>query len=308
MAPTPSEAWPTTEGSQTEPGAPDETDGPGGAAGKAGASQSGPEATGLPCDVDAVLKAKCQKCHGPTSKLVPLVTYEDLVAATDDDPTKSVAVRSLEMMKINAMPPAKAKNPATAADLAAFESWIGKGLPAGTCAKTVPDAGVSTGTGGGTGTGGTTPADGGVTGAQADAGPAMVCTSGLTWPTTAAPGSRMNPGKSCIGCHTQFGPPLLQVGGTVYPSLHELDTCYGVQVPAFVVIKDANNRTVTLSTGATGNFTLSTKVAALKYPISVKVVRNGKEKVMVGSPPHGDCNACHSAAGDKGAAGRILAP
>jgi hypothetical protein len=312
MAPTPSEAWPTTEGSRTEPGEADGTDGTdgrGGAVGKTGVPQSGPEATGLPCDVDAVLKTKCQTCHDASSKLVPLVTYEDLVAPLDGVPTKSVAARSLELMKIKAMPPAKAKTPATAADLAAFESWIGNGLPAGTCAKAVPDAGVSTGTDGGTGTGGgTTPADGRVTGAQADAGPTMVCTSGLTW-TAIDPSSRMNPGKACLGCHTKLtGAPILQIGGTVYPSLHEPDMCFGVQASAYVVVKDATGRSVTLSTGATGNFTLSTKVATLTYPISVKVVRNGKERVMVGSPPHGDCNACHSAVGDKGAAGRIVSP
>lgn len=142
----------------------------------------------------------------------------------------------------------------------------------------------------------------------ADAGPQTVCTSGLTW-TGGPPSSRMNPGRACIACHTKIsGAPIVQIGGTVYPSLNEADKCYGVQVPAYVVVKDATGRSVTLSTGATGNFSLSTTVAPLVYPITVKVVRNGKTRVMQSSPPHGDCNACHTATGDKGAPGRILEP
>lgn len=281
-----------------------------------GADPAGGTATGLPCDVDAVLQAKCRSCHGekPRSPM-SLVTYEDLVAPSKSDPSKSNAELSLERMKATSepMPPNKA-NAATAGELDAFAKWIAAGLPAGTCVAKKPDAGAggtsSGGSSGATGApgapGATGPADAGHVDAGATSG---TCTSGLTWSPTNTPGTRMNPGKACVSCHqAATGGPILQIGGTVYPDLDEPDLCYGTQVPAYVVIKDATGRSVTLTTGATGNFTLSTSAAALTYPIKVKVVRNGKENAMVSSPPHGDCNACHTASGKNGAPGRIIAP
>ena len=41
-------------------------------------------ATGLPCDVDAVLKTRCQTCHSSPAQFgasAPLVTYDDLQKA-----------------------------------------------------------------------------------------------------------------------------------------------------------------------------------------------------------------------------------
>ena len=42
-------------------------------------------ATGLPCDVDKVLKSRCQTCHASDTRYgasAPLVTYEDLQKTT----------------------------------------------------------------------------------------------------------------------------------------------------------------------------------------------------------------------------------
>ncbi len=319
VGPLEKDASPTTEASPTDAenrdadgdGIPD-SDGVGSGGGASPTDPAAGNASGLPCDVDAVLAQKCRSCHGAKLKSpMALLTYEDLVAPSKSDPSTSVAALSLARMKDleKPMPPSKA-SAATASELAAFDRWLAAGLPAGTCAKADAGASASSGgtTSGGTTSGGTTSSGGAPVDAGTDAGGGGTCSTGLMW-TSRDPGSRMNPGRACLGCHTSFaGRPILQIAGTVYETLHEVDKCYGTQVPAYVVVKDATGRSVTLTTGATGNFTLSTNVAPLVYPISVKVVRNGKENPMLGSPPHGDCNACHTESGKNGAPGRIVLP
>src|SRR5690348_14435161 len=62
---------------------------------------------GLPCEVAALLAAKCTSCHASTpigGAPQPLVTYANLIAPTKGDPAKSNAVRSLERMKLAASP------------------------------------------------------------------------------------------------------------------------------------------------------------------------------------------------------------
>lgn len=275
---------PVTESAPADPSAGETDEGD-------GASPSGAD-RGLPCEIDALLESRCRSCHGgdPSRSPMPLVTYEDLAAPAKSDARESVADVSLERMRSRSdpMPPGRAPK-ATTAELAAFSEWVADGMPRATCApKPARDAGTKP--------------------AAPDAGePASVCTSGTTW-TGAEASSRMNPGRACIACHAAAaGRPILQIGGTVYPSLHEPDRCYGAE-GAFVVVTDATGRAVTLPTGSTGNFTLSASVAALVHPIKVKVVRNGIERAMQGSPPHGDCNGCHTETGKNGAPGRILLP
>ncbi|HVH44655.1 MAG TPA: hypothetical protein VM925_20015, partial [Labilithrix sp.] len=206
------------------------------------------------------------------------------------------------------MPPSSSAK-ATAAELKAFTKWIADDFPHGSCntadaGKTASkDAGTSKTDAGTKTDAGASTSDAGST----DAGFTSVCTSGVTWSSTEK-GSKMNPGRTCITCHNNIaGEPFLQVAGTVYPTLHEPDKCYGV-VGASVVLTDANGRKVTLKTGATGNFTLSTAAIPLVFPLKVKVTNNGMERAMVASVPHGDCNACHTEAGKNGAPGRILLP
>ncbi|HVJ94218.1 MAG TPA: hypothetical protein VM580_30730, partial [Labilithrix sp.] len=166
---------------------------------------------------------------------------------------------------------------------------------------------------------GTSPADGGSTvppdagtspidgGAAQDAGEAPVCTSGVMW-NGGPMGPRMNPGRACISCHMNFaGEPIVQVGGTVYPTLKEVDRCYGVG-GVTVVIEDANGQVFTLTTTDTGNFSVRATEAPIAFPAKVKVVHGGAERAMNMLAPHGDCNSCHTAAGKNGAPGRILLP
>ncbi len=120
----------------------------------------------------------------------------------------------------------------------------------------------------------------------------------------------MNPGRACITCHQQQeGKSIVQVGGTVYPTLREPNLCYGVDGPAVgatVVITDAAGQVFTMPVGATGNFSL--RSGTVQMPFRAKVIRNGVERKMNTPQSTGDCNSCHTETGLNGAPGRILLP
>lgn len=105
------------------------------ATGEAGAT------SGLPCDVEALLAARCTACHSdPPGAGAPmaLVTFAQLVAPSAADPKRTVAQLALARMRdaSKPMPPA---NLMEAADLAPFASWIEAGTPAlGCVAEDVP--------------------------------------------------------------------------------------------------------------------------------------------------------------------------
>lgn len=91
-------------------------------------------ATGLPCDVEALLTTKCATCHTspPTAAPMALVSYEDLVAPSRSDGSISTAQASLARMKstTSPMPPS---NPLPEADIAVFEKWVLAGTPKTSC-------------------------------------------------------------------------------------------------------------------------------------------------------------------------------
>jgi hypothetical protein len=121
----------------------------------------------------------------------------------------------------------------------------------------------------------------------------------------------MQPGRACITCHrASKGESIVEVGGTVYPTIREPDGCFGVdgtQVPATVVITEADGRVTELPVGPTGNFSLR-RATPVAFPIRAKVVANGRERVMLTPQNSGDCNGCHSESGRNGAPGRISLP
>jgi hypothetical protein len=129
------------------------------------------------------------------------------------------------------------------------------------------------------------------------------CTSGTRW--NKGNGELMAPGQSCLKCHA------LTVGGTIYPTGHEPDDCNGAggSVQAgwpTVLIVDAHGGMESLSVNQAGNFSLDH--VTLVPPLRVKVVFMGRERAMLEPAPNGDCNACHTAAGDNKAPGRIVVP
>jgi len=158
------------------------------------------------------------------------------------------------------------------------------------------------------GAGGAPGGAGGTGGAAPDPfAAAPTCTSGTTWTEGNHGSSHMNPGRACIACHSTNDGPALTIGGTVYPTAHEPDLCYGENGSSGVqvVITGADGQTLTLTPGSSGNFDWGGTVA---MPYNAKVTYMGRERAMTGKQITGDCNGCHTQAGANGAPGRILLP
>jgi cytochrome c553 len=244
-------------------------------------SQSGgPDAgasVGLPCDVEAVLAAHCQSCHGnPPSGGAPisLVTYDDLMRI-DGNGARYIDRAIVRMQDASKpMPPLPAVAASTT-EIQTLQAWVAAGTPMGNCGATGGD--------------------------PLNAAP--TCTSGQT--STARESSIMDPGQACISCHANdIEAPKFTIAGTVYPTGHEPDNCYGISSVS-VGITDANGMTITLTANAAGNFY---SMAAVAFPIQAKVIEGGKERVMVGAQASGDCNSCHTQSGANMAPGRITVP
>lgn len=141
----------------------DDGDGPGGSGGAGAGTTTGPStggaggggSTGLPCDVEAVLQQSCLGCHGSSPQFgapMPLVTYDDLMAAAPSDASRQVyelvGTRIHDDTKPMPPPPNARLG---AADSAAIDAWVAAGAPSSneTC------GGGGGGAGGGGGGGGT---------------------------------------------------------------------------------------------------------------------------------------------------------
>lgn len=260
----------------------------------AGAAPAPGAPTGLPCEVDALLAARCRSCHSnPPMAPMALVTYEDLAAPSKSDPSKSTAMAALERMTSSSAPMPPSGERANESEITAFRAWVDAKMPRGKCGEVEPGA-----------EGGAAPAS-----ALPGANGPVVCTSGQTW-ANGDKGPTMQPGRACITCHESNGDnDIVQIGGTVYPTLRELDGCYGIAGGASVVITDASGKIYTLPVGPTGNFSLDAKdTARIAMPFRAKVVRNGVERHMGTPQSTGDCNSCHTETGRNGAPGRILVP
>jgi hypothetical protein len=117
----------------------------------------------------------------------------------------------------------------------------------------------------------------------------------------------MNPGRACIACHSTMNGPDLTIAGTVYPTAHEPDLCYGADGSdgVRVVITGADGQTTTLTPVPSGNFHLDTGVM---MPFTAKVTYKGRERAMAAVQTSGDCSSCHTQTGTNGAPGRITLP
>ena len=252
---------------------------PGASAG--GTQVASASVSGLPCDVATVLATSCSSCHGAVpSGGAPntMMTYEDLVAPSISDPSRSVAELAVARMQDATRPmPPSGGSPTDAAVLAA---WLAGGATHGSCE---------------------TPASGG------SYATAPVCTSNRTWTRGNHGSTSMRPGAACIQCHDSGEGPSYSVAGTIYPTAHEPDDCYGAS-GSQVVITDAAGNVFTATANSAGNFYLSGRSGAIQPPYTAKVVSGSKTRVMVGAQTDGDCNGCHSEQGTQKAPGRIMAP
>jgi hypothetical protein len=295
--------------------------GAGGATGAGGAG--GGTAAGLPCDVQTVFTTHCTTCHAATpvsGAPMPLVTRANLTAASFANAAQTFAQRAVMRMQGNPsqMPPAPG-TPPTSAEITTVNNWVLAGYPAGTCGTTVVPP----------------PPD--------PLNARAICTSNTFWTQGNTGSPLMNPGLSCLSCHTggggggddsgggnsgpggggNSGPggggdnggggddgaaALYTIAGTLYPTGHEPDLCNGTagaMAAARVVIVDAANQTITLTPNAAGNFFYA---GAVTFPFHAKVTYQGRERIMVAAQSNGSCNACHTQNGANGAPGRITLP
>ncbi len=262
----------------------------------------------LPCEIEALVSARCAACHSAPTYGVALVTHAQLTAPSPAYPGKTVAERALARMKDGSMPPGGG---VSSSEIALFESWVNTGAPAGTACGggggTTTDGGTQTD--GGTSTdAGTMPGDGGMPtdgGTTSSPPPDLgaVCSSGSY--SNVGRGVEMKPGQACIACHASRSNDTWDVMGTVYPSLHEPDNCKG---PSAVTIEITGHdgRVYTGTSNAVGNFLFD--APGLVLPYTAKVKANGRERAMFTPQMSGDCNACHSQNGLNGAPGRVVAP
>jgi hypothetical protein len=259
--------------------------------GAGGAGGTGP-ATGLPCDVQAVLSAACTSCHSspPLAGVpMPTVTYADMTAPSKSNPSVTVAQLSVTRMQSTTMPmpPAPATR-ATSAQIATIQNWITGGYARGTCGSSGGDGGVSGDAGGNPYN---TP---------------PTCTSGTMF--QGGTGPTMDPGQSCGSCHRGGEAGAFAIAGTVYPTAHEPNNCNGANGSsdgARVVITGANGQTLTLTPNSAGNFYSQGTVST---PFTAKVTYMGRERVMATPQTNGDCNLCHTQNGTMNAPGRIMLP
>lgn len=275
---------------------PDQSD-PSSTSSSGGAAGTG-QATGLPCDVQAVIENRCIACHDGKIQIA-LLNYDNLIAPSKSHPDKTLAQVSVDRMKAKEMPPAPAAPPEVD-EIASFEAWVTAGTPKNpaACTDPPPDGGTT-----GTGDGGTIADGGGV--AVGDGG----CTSGKTWDAGDKGSALMHPGAACNACHQKEGGPNLRIAGTVYATAHEPNDCNGSAPPPQleVTITDAKNKVYKLQVNAAGNFLTQGGVKPVA-PFKAQVSDGTKTRAMSGSVTSGDCNSCHTVAGLNGAPGRIMAP
>lgn len=243
----------------------------------------------LPCEVENVLKTRCQSCHNnpPVGAPMPLVSYAQLVAKSTQFPMQSYAERSLARMQDGTRPMPPGPTPTVpAAEITAFGKWVTGGQVGAPmkCGTMPPDDPFSK--------------------------PPM-CSSGKTY-MGGTPKPEMNPGLACLTCHTRMGKAAqVQLAGTVYITGHEPDKCLGGPAPgspaAVVEITDATKKVHMLTVNAAGNFLLR-QAAQIPLPYTAKVIWNGKERSMVAAQMNTDCNSCHDQGGKNGAPGRIALP
>lgn len=268
--------------------APSTPSAPGDGAAVSPVASDGGATSGVPCEVAEVLtRNRCLECHGSAlAAPMPLLSRADLLAVAKSDASKKVINVVVERMQsmTQPMPPAPSA-PAPAADISILERWVAAGHPEGTC--------------------GASPSS------VAAPQEAPKCTSGTYWNAGEEEAPEMNPGKRCLSCHQAENARRGRerapggIGGTVYPSLHEPDLCFGAAGNATVVITDAKNQQYQLPVNATGNFFL---YGTVSFPIRAKIISGGKERVMNTPQMSGDCNSCHTPSGNQGAPGRIMLP
>ncbi|MCA9601896.1 MAG: hypothetical protein KC417_07730 [Myxococcales bacterium] len=190
--------------------------GPAGPMGNWPAADAGVTSGDIPCDVGAFLATNCVQCHADPpigGATVPLRSYADLSADAGGGLTYAEVAVARMQDTTAPMPPTGVLS-ATA--VAPFVDWVNAGAAMGMC-----DVGVTD-----------------------PYGTPTVCTSDSNWTGGNSESPRMRPGHACIDCHTREREgPRFGVAGTLFPTAHEPDDCFGWNGGGAVVeITDANGR------------------------------------------------------------------
>ncbi len=112
-------------------------DGDGWNPGQGGDGDGSNSATGLPCDIEKIVQAKCQTCHtdgGLFGAPMDLLSHEDFAGSSASDPGRTMrdAIKErLHLRGTGQMPPV-AQPELTTEELAAFDAWLDLGAPAST--------------------------------------------------------------------------------------------------------------------------------------------------------------------------------
>jgi hypothetical protein len=117
-------------------------------------------------------------------------------------------------------------------------------------------------------------------------------------------GPAMRPGQDCLSCHNGDIAKQWTVAGTVYSDPNA--PIEAGEPGAQVIVTDANQRVLTLTTNEAGNFYTAEMLVA---PLSVQIQRGTYRMVMDEAPATGSCNSCHTIpVGDPDAPGRLFVP
>lgn len=130
------------------------------------------------------------------------------------------------------------------------------------------------------------------------------CSTGSYWTGGNDESPQMNPGEDCIACHASGEGPSFTLAGTVMRAFADPDDCNGV-AGVTVRVTDADGKLTELTTNEAGNFYLSDDLA---MPYTIELERGGMTSAMAAEQADGACGSCHTAQGEAGAPGRIVAP
>ena len=237
----------------------------------------------LPCEVQQLLAAECTSCHSSPPRNgtdISLLTRADLMAPSAVQPGATVAQRAVARMTASAMMMPPGGN-LSAARIQGFVDWVAAGAPGTSCETPVVDPFAA----------------------------AEQCTTMRTWTSGNRGSGSMNPGQACIACHSRMRGPFYTFAGTVYASAHEPNNCYGASGASpervIVEIRGANGMTLRLTPNSVGNFASRSTVM---LPYTVRVLVGDRERRMNTPQMDGDCNTCHSQAGENDSPGRIILP
>ena len=108
---------------------------PAGSGGAGGSGGGGSTAEPLPCNIDNILRTKCQACHGSTPKFgapMPLTTFEQTRSPAVTDSSRQVWHKMQQRVHDATAPmPPKGQTPLSTAEMQALDAWFQSGAPAG---------------------------------------------------------------------------------------------------------------------------------------------------------------------------------